>query len=141
MTDVNDLATVATITATLIAAGGLFYTGMQWALSRKATAAQLLLQIDELIRQHDDVFEGLKDRRLTGEEFTVRRAMGALERLNVLVEAKLVDLSLIDDLHGWRFKRLEANDKVQERLKNHPEGWKQFRALSSKLAALPQQPE
>jgi hypothetical protein len=133
---VSDVADVATIAATLFAGGGLFYTGKQWALSRKATAAQLLLQVDDLIHRHDQVFEDLKDRKLTGEEYSVRRAMGSLERLNVLVEADLVKLRWVEDLHGWRFKQLQANDQVQGRLRSYPEGWKQFIDLSRKLAVL-----
>jgi hypothetical protein len=62
--------------------------------------------------------------------------MGNLERLNVLVDADLADLNLIDDLHGWRFRLLLKQDQVQQRLRRYPGRWRQFELLNRKLEQL-----
>ena len=100
---------VATVIAVLVAAAGLLYTGKQLALARKATAAQLLLQVDESLREFDETSFGLRDGLLRGDEFDVQRLMGEMERLHILVTNGLIDPREIADLRGWRLEALLRN--------------------------------
>jgi hypothetical protein len=126
------VAGVATVAAVGFAGWQIHLANKQFALSRDATKAQLLLQVDGLIQTHNPLYQRLRN-KLDVDPFEVGRAMGALERLNVLVEQGLADVQLIDDLHGWRFKLLLDNPEVQRRLSARSGGWTQFRKLSQKL--------
>ena len=126
---------VATVIAVLVAAAGLLYTGKQLELARKATAAQLLLQIDESLREFDETISRLRDGSLRGDEFEVQRLMGAMERLHVLVTKGLVDPEEIDDLHGWRLEALLRNEKVRSYVDEYPNEWRRLTDLERRLAA------
>jgi hypothetical protein len=126
---------VATTAAVLVAAAGLLYTGKQSELTRKATAAQLLLQVDEALREYDETSHGLRNGLLQGDEFEVLQLMGAMERLHVLVSKGLVDANEIDDLHGWRLEALLNNEKVRAYLNQYPYEWRRLTDLEQRLAA------
>jgi hypothetical protein len=124
---------VATVIAVLVAAAGLLYTGKQLELSRKATAAQLLLQVDESLREFDETIYGLRDGSVRGDEFEVQRLMGAMERLHVLVSEGLIDPGDIDDLHGWRLEALLSNERVRTYLAQYPKEWRRLMELEQRL--------
>lgn len=128
------IADVATVLAVGVAAAGLFYTGRQMDLARKAAGTQLLLQVDGLLRDHDETFQKLQEGTLRGGEFDVRRVMGYMERLNVLVTTGLVEPGVIDDLHGWRLESLLGNENVRVYLKQFPDAWRQLTELDRRLS-------
>jgi hypothetical protein len=125
---------LATVVAVLVAAAGLIYTGKQLELERKAMGAQLLLQIDETLREFDSTIFGLRDGSLQGDEIEVQRLMGAMERLHVLVTKKLVDAGEIDDLHGWRLQELLNNERVRTYLNQYPTEWRRLTDLDRLLS-------
>lgn len=131
---VSIISDVATTAAVLVAAAGLLYTGKQLELSRKATAAQLLLQVDAALREFDETINGLRDGSLRGDEFQVQQLMGAMERLHVLVTKGLVDADEIADLHGWRLEALLDNEKVRAYLNQYPYEWRRLTDLEQRLA-------
>ncbi|MGH2618350.1 MAG: hypothetical protein ACRDJC_24230 [Thermomicrobiales bacterium] len=125
---------VATVIAVLVAAAGLLYTGKQLELTRKATAAQLLLHVDESLREFDETIFRLRDGSVRGDEFEVQRLMGAMERLHVLVTNGLIDPGDIDDLHGWRLEALLRNEKVRSYITEYPNEWRRLTDLHQRLA-------
>jgi hypothetical protein len=129
------LADLATIAAVLFAGAGLLYTGKQLELTRKATGAQLLLQVAEVFHEHDETIRKLRDGTLKGDEFEVLRVMGALESLHILVTKGLVAPEEIDDLHGWRLETLFGNEHVRAELERYPDGWRRLTELQSRLVA------
>jgi hypothetical protein len=130
----------AAVLAVLVAAAGLIYTGKQLALSRKATSAQLLLEVDEALREFDVTALGLRDGSVKGDEPEVLRLMGAMERLHVLVTNGLVDPAEIDDLHGWRLEALLRNEKVRAYVTQYPNEWRRLTDLEKRLSAHRKQP-
>jgi hypothetical protein len=125
---------LAAILAVLVAAAGLIYTGRQLELSRKATSAQLLLEVDEALREFDVTALGLRDGSVKGDEPEVVRLMGAMERLHVLVTNGLVDPGEIDDLHGWRLEALLRNEKVRAYVDQYPNEWRRLTDLEQRLS-------
>lgn len=131
LSNVSDLATVI---AGLAAAAGLLYTGKQLQLSRRATAAQLLLHLDESLREFDETIFRLREGSLRGDEFEVQRLMGGMERLHVLVTHGLIDPEEIDDLHGWRLDALLRNETVRSHIDAYPNEWRRMTDLERILA-------
>jgi hypothetical protein len=129
------LAELATVVAVLVAAAGLIYTGKQLELTRKATGAQLLLQVDEALREFDATIYGLRDGSVKGDEWEVQRLMGAMERLHVLVTKRLVDAEEVADLHGWRLEALLHNEKVRAYVRQYPNEWRRLTDLEALLSA------
>jgi hypothetical protein len=125
---------LAAILAVLIAAAGLLYTGKQLELSRKATAAQLLLQVEIALREFDAITMGLVDGSVQGDHPEVLRLMGALEPLQVLVAKGLVDAAEIEDLHGWRLQALLRNEKVRAYVDQYPNEWRRLTDLEQRLS-------
>jgi hypothetical protein len=125
---------LAAVVAVLVAAAGLIYTGKQLELSRKATSAQLLLEVDEALREFDVTALGLRDGSVKGDEPEVVRLMGAMERLHVLVTNGLVDPGEIDDLHGWRLEALLRNEKVRAYVDQYPNEWRRLTDLEQRLS-------
>jgi hypothetical protein len=122
------------LVAVLVAAAGLIYTGRQWELARKATSAQLLLNVDAALRDYDATIFGLRDGTVPGDDYEVLRLMGAMERLHVLITKGLVDASEIEDLHGWRLQALLQNDKVRAYLDQYPNDWQRLSELDRLLS-------
>jgi hypothetical protein len=125
---------VAAILAVLVAAAGLFYTGKQLELSRKAAGAELLLLVDEALREFDGTVLGLRDGSLKGDERDVQRLMGAMERLHFLVAKGLVDAADMDDMHGWRLEALLSNEYVSVYIKDYPQQWRRLTDLERLFA-------
>jgi hypothetical protein len=123
------IANVAETLAVLVAAAGLLYAGKQLELSRKATGAELLLQVDQALREYDGTVLGLRDGSLKGDERDVQLLMGAMERLHVLITKGLVDPEDIDDLHGWRLEALLRNDYVSSYVKDYSQEWRRLTEL------------
>jgi hypothetical protein len=107
-------------------------------LTRKATSAQLLLQIDDVFREHDETIRKLREGTLKGDEFEVQRAMGAMERLHILVVKGLVEPEEIDDLHGWRLEALLSNAQVRAEMQRND--WRRLSELHARLVAKRGQP-
>lgn len=128
------IPTLSAVLAVFVAAAGLFYAGKQWELSRKATAAQLLLQVEVALREFDVVAMGLRSGSMKGDEPEVQRLMGAMEPLQMLLEKGLVDAAEIDDLHGWRLEALMRNEKVRAYIDAYPIAWQRLTDLERRLA-------
>ena len=130
---ISPLADVATIAAVLFAGAGLLYTGRQLELTRKATGAQLLLQVDDIFREQDETIRQLREGTLKGDEFEVQQVMGTMERLQILLLKGLVEPEEIDDLHGWRLEALLNNEHVRAEMKRSD--WRRLSDLEARLAA------
>ena len=135
---ISPLADLATIAAVLFAGAGLLYTGKQLELTRKATGAQLLLQVDDIFREQDETIKRLREGSLKGDEFEVQRVMGTMERLHILVVKGLVEPEEIDDLHGWRLEALLDNEHVRAEMQRSD--WRRLSDLQARLIARRRRP-
>ena len=113
--------------------GGSSDSGKQLELSRKATGAQLLLQVDDVLRQYDETIRSLREGTLEGDEFEVDLVMAAMERLHILVAKGLVDVDEIDDLPARvALDALLGNEKGRAEIARY--GWTRLYDLERRLA-------
>jgi hypothetical protein len=129
----DGLAAVGSIVATTIAIFSLRQTTTALDLSRKATSAQLFFDIDDKLRNYNETLRKLRDINYNDDEYEIRRAMGAVERLNLLLDQELVPLKMVKDLHQWRVVTLMENLWVQQRIREYPVEWSNLTALAKRL--------
>ncbi|MEO8394223.1 MAG: hypothetical protein ABI700_14630 [Chloroflexota bacterium] len=52
--------------------------------------------------------------------------MSVFERMNIMVEDKILDVALVDRLYGFRLIGIIANDAIYDRLKSTGGEWQDF---------------
>ncbi|PKO01991.1 MAG: hypothetical protein CVU43_10135 [Chloroflexi bacterium HGW-Chloroflexi-5] len=135
---------IASIFGLLLTSIGLFYTGNQIYRSRKVARAEFLLHLDEMLQEYNDVHINLRpggewQTKSTGpknsnEWVPVERYMGLFERINILVNDKIVDIDTIDRLYGYRIINISNNKIInQEKLIQEGEEWNDFINLRDKI--------
>jgi hypothetical protein len=123
---------ILTAVGVLITGIGLIYAGIQIRLSRKTTRSQFLLQVYELMEQHNEVHArltglGWPDGRVgpqTVEEWIkVGRLLGLFEYIQILIEDGLIDLKTVDQLYGYRLFYAYSNEVIRARHFNDDGRW------------------
>ena len=136
---------VITAAGAMLTGIGLLYTGIQVRLSRKTARSQFLLQLYQLMEQHNEVHSrltglGWPDGRLgpeTVEEWIkVGRMLGLFEYIQILVRDKIIDIDTVDKLYSYRLFHLVNNETIKERYFSNDGSWdgvvKLLDALKSK---------
>ena len=115
---------IATIIGLVLIAIGLIYTGYQIHGSKTAARGEFLLHLDEMFQQHNETHTRLRPGGLWGDGKTgpasveewvaVERYMGLFERINILVEDKIIDIDTVDRLYGYRVINISRNKIIQQ---------------------------
>jgi len=133
----EDIAAIATAVGIILTGVGLIFTGMQVRDARRIAQGEFLLRLDELFRTHHAVHVRLRPGgEWTGSEkgpqspaewAEVEAYMGLFERINLLIERKIVDKEIIDRLYGYRIRNIVANDAIrQAKLVSARASWRDF---------------
>jgi hypothetical protein len=123
---------------------GLFYAGYQIYISRKVARGEFLLHLDEILQQHDDTHIRLRPGgnwansksgpKSNKEWVAVERYMGLFERVNILVEDKIIDIDTIYRLYGYRVINISENEKIRQfKLEKESRSWEDFIRLRDKI--------
>lgn len=134
----------ATIIGLVLTAIGLIYTGYQIYGAKRVARGEFLLHLDEILQKHNEVHIRLRPggdwaSRKTGpknnEEWAaVERYMGLFERVNILVEDKIIDIDTVDRLYGYRVINILENEIIhQAKLVKESRSWQDFIHLSEKV--------
>ncbi|HTH13269.1 MAG TPA: hypothetical protein VMB23_02660 [Spirochaetia bacterium] len=133
--------TVADIASVILALSGtlsLLYIARQLAVSQRQAKGQFLLALDDRFSQSRAIlarFVADPNFSPQGEEWPqVWALMSIFERLNIMVEDRIVDIAIVDRLHGYLLLGLVANDAVFERLKTTAAEWQDFIDLCHAIA-------
>ncbi len=60
--------------------------------------------------------------------------MGVFERVNLLVDRKLIKIEVVDRFYGYRYDNIDANPAIhQAKLEEERGSWTDFLALGEKL--------
>jgi hypothetical protein len=126
----------------LAAAVGLAFAGVQLRAGRKTTRAQFLTEIHRMFLHYDAVhkkLEGAEEADIakqasaarnwnpTGAEWSdIRAYMGLFERLWILSESGVIDMSTLERLYGYRMRNVVRNDALRSYLLCHRLGWSDF---------------
>ncbi len=125
--------TISDVTSMIVALatmGSLLYISRQVNVTRQQTKGQFLLALDEQFEKSG----GIMIRLLTEQGFTpvdkdwleVWGAMSVFERINIMVEDKILDIGIVDRLYGFRLLGLIANDPIYQRLASSGTEWQDF---------------
>ncbi len=146
MTD--DTYTALSAVASAVAALGAMVTaGLAWWATRQTgdiAHADLLLRLDEQIRSFQDVHiklrpggswaAGTNGPTDVKEWARVEAYMGVFERVNFLVDRKLIKIDVVDRFYGYRYDNIDANPVIyQAKLEKERGSWTDFIALGQKL--------
>jgi len=124
----------------LVALGGFYYAGRQLLHSQRSAQGTFLLDLEELLRQHDDVHRQLDSP--TGRKWlpsdqdwpAIEAYMGVFERIQLLVERRILDIETVDRLYSYRVINIVLNDHIRsEKLGEKAEFWPDFFALWKSL--------
>jgi hypothetical protein len=124
----------------LVALGGFIYAGRQLLHSQRSAQGTFLLDLQEVLRQHDDVHRKLDSD--AGEHWApsddewpaIEAYMGVFERVELLVENKILDIETVDRLYSYRVINIVRNDRIRtEKLVEKAEFWPDFFRLWESL--------
>jgi hypothetical protein len=129
---------------------------------QRASQAQFLLALDDAFRQHDPthrkfrppqaglaqgdpdgvvgLWHGARARGpSTAEEWAdVEAYMGLFERVNAMIDRGLLDVDMVQRLHGYRISNIVSNPRVvEQKLLRLAGGWQDFLALARRLKRWP----
>jgi hypothetical protein len=111
---------------------GLIYTGVQLRLSRKIARSQFLLQLYELMEQHNELHsrltglgwpEGRTAPQTVEEWIQVGRMLGLFEYIQILVADKIIDIDTVDKLYSYRLFHIVNNKEIYNRYFSADGSW------------------
>ena len=130
---------IANLIIALATTGSLIYISRQANVTRLQAKGQFLLALDGQFEKYNDMTMRLvteKDFTPQGTEWLqVWGVMSVFERINIMVEDKILDVAMVDRLHGFRLLLIIANDAVFKRIQAAGSEWQDFIDLCYALAA------
>jgi hypothetical protein len=124
----------------LLAMGGFYYAGRQLLHSQRSAQGAFLLDLEEVLRQHDEVHRKLdspggREWAPSDNEWPAIEAyMGVFERIQLLVERKILDIETVDRLYSYRVINIVLNEHIRsEKLKKKAAFWPDFFKLWKSL--------
>ena len=134
---IADLASVVLAITTTVS---LIYIARQVSVTRQQTKGQFILSLDEQLAQMREVSASLAadpQFKPEGKEWPrVWSLMSVFERVNIMVEDKILDLEIVDRLYGYILSRLIENDAIYQRVHATGAEWQDFVGLCHLLARL-----
>jgi hypothetical protein len=135
---------IATIMGLVLTAIGLIYTGYQKRGSKKVARGEFFLHLDEMFQQHNETHTHLRPGGAWGDRKTcpasveewvaVERYMGLFERINILVEDKIIDIDTVDRLYGYRVINVSENKIIRQvKLEQQAKDWQDFINLRNRI--------
>jgi hypothetical protein len=114
----------------LVTGISLIYISRQVNITRKQAKGEFLLALDEQFESTNAIARRiLSEPNFTpnGDEWIdVWRMMSVFERISVMVDDGILDVALVDRLHGFRLLVIIGNDAIYQRLQSTGGEWKDF---------------
>lgn len=111
---------IASIALAISAIASLLYISRQVNMARHQAKGQFLLGLDEQFAKSAEITVRLMndpDFKPEGLEWgEVWLVMSVYERMNIMIEDKILDIGLADRLYGFRLNAIIANDAIYERV-------------------------
>jgi hypothetical protein len=140
----NDPTAIGTLVTGIVTAfgvagaiGTVLYARKQLLIAQKTAYGDFLLRLDEAFVRHKVVHVKLRfgdkyPKVVRPFEFpkdwpAIESYMGLFERIQVLVEEKIIDIDVVDRLYGYRLFNIVANPVIyREKLVKIADGWRDF---------------
>lgn len=121
---------IASLIIALGTVGSLLYISRQVNVARLQAKGQFLLALDAQFEKFTDI----SMRFVNEENFTPQGSewiqiwglMSVFERINIMVEDKILDVALVDRLHGFRLLIILSNDAIFHRIQAAGSEWQDF---------------
>lgn len=118
--------------------GSLLYIARQANISQQQSKGQFLIALDNQIERSIPTTMKIinnPDFKPEGLEWPeVWRLMSVFERMNIMVDSKILDIGIVDRLYGFQVVGIIANDEIYHRLKKTGTEWQDFIDLCHALA-------
>ncbi len=129
---------IASLIVALATTGSLLYISRQVNVTRQQAKGQFLLALDEQFEKTNPITVRLVNEvgfSPVGQDWPdIWRLMSVFERINIMVEDKILDVALVDRLHGFRLIAIVANDAIYNRLLSTGAEWQDFIDLCYAIA-------
>ena len=113
--------------------------------ARKNSLLTLLSRLDEELRPHEDValklrpggvwFNGIDSPKSPQDWLAIESYMGSFERIQFLIEQKIIDIDTVDKMYGYRLSNIVMNPTIfEEKLVLRGRAWSSFIELWKALA-------
>jgi hypothetical protein len=140
------IVAIATAVGAPLAAVGVIVAAVQLRGQRRATEAQLVLELDELFKAHDKTHRKFRPGEVEATDDVgrwwgknaegpdsaqdwadVEAYMGLFERVSRMIEDGLIKEKTFNVLYGYRIKNILSNQRVvQKKLVERGEYWEHF---------------
>ncbi len=121
---------IASLIIALATTGSLIYISRQVNVARLQAKGQFLLALDAQFEKYNEISMHLvNEKNFTpqGTEWIqIWGLMSVFERINIMVEDKILDVPLVDRLHGFRLLVIIANDTIFQRIQAAGSEWQDF---------------
>ncbi|MEP6985638.1 MAG: hypothetical protein ABI970_08570 [Chloroflexota bacterium] len=132
------ISEIANLIIALSTAGSWLYISRQVNVARLQAKGQFLLALDSQFEKYAD----LTIRLLTEQHFDpqgkdwpeIFGLMSVFERINIMVDDKILDIGLVDRLYGFRLIGILANEGIYQRLLATGAEWQDFIDLCYEIA-------
>jgi hypothetical protein len=132
---IGDIATVLYAMMTL---ASLIYVARQITTTRQQTRGQFLLALDDQFEKTNPISMRLLEEPQfiphDTEWIDVWRLMSVFERINIMVEDKMLGIDLVYRLHGFRLLKVIENDAIFARVQAAGADWQDFIDICYKVA-------
>lgn len=114
------IESIATISYSFAGVISLLYISRQVAIARNQAKGQFLLTLDDRLDKSTEITLRLfndKNFEPVGEEWgEIWLLMNTYERMNIMVEDKIMDIDMVERVYGFRVVALIQNDAIYRRI-------------------------
>jgi hypothetical protein len=132
------LTDLGTLIIALATTASLLYISRQVSATRQQAKGQFLLALDAQLEKSYPIARRLLNEQTfkpVGDDWPdVWRLMSLFERINIMVEDRILDLGIVDRLYGFLLVGIIANDDIYERLASTGAEWQDFIDLCYAIA-------
>jgi len=134
---VSDIANLILALATTFS---LIYISRQVNVNRQQARGQFLLALDAQFEKFNPIMMRLvNEQGFTPERkdwYEIVSLMSVFERINIMVDDHILDVGLVDRLHGFRLILLLTHDAIYQHVKDYGGEWQDFIDLCYDIADL-----
>jgi hypothetical protein len=132
------LTDIGTMILAIATTASLLYISRQVRVTRQQARGQFLLALDAQFERVNAITVRLINEtefKPAGDDwYDIWRLMSVFERINIMVEDKILDIPIVDRLHGFRLLSILANDDIFHRVQAMGSEWQDFIDLCYAIA-------
>ena len=117
----------------MAAVAGLVFAGEQIRLSRRVSRVEVMLQMDQRLADFNELQHRLEHNEVdvssVKDQREIRRYIGTLERLKVIIDSGMLSIQNADRLYSFRVRTVAQNPYTRTLIETESRGWRNFSDL------------